>query len=45
MIKPKIHLGRKISAAISDIVKLADGHYFGVGKASEFIIPKEKESE
>ena len=41
-IKPKAYLGRKAFAAISDIVKLAGGHYFSAGRASKFIIPKEQ---
>jgi len=44
-IKPKIYLGRKAFTAISDVVKLAGGHYFSAGKASKFIIPKEQEPE
>jgi len=44
-IKPKIYLGRKAFSAISDVVKLAGGHYFSAGKAGKFIIPKEQESE
>ncbi|MBS7628940.1 hypothetical protein KEJ23_03065 [Candidatus Bathyarchaeota archaeon] len=35
-----IFLGRKAFAAISEVVKLAGGHY-SAGKASRFIIPKE----
>jgi len=42
-IKPKTYLGRKAFVAISDVVKLAGGHYFSAGKASKFIIPKEEE--
>lgn len=44
-IKPKAYLGRKAFAAISEVVKLAGGHYFSAGKASKFIIPKEQASE
>jgi len=44
-IKPKGYLGRKAFAAISEVVKLAGGHYFSAGKASRFIIPKEQPSE
>jgi len=44
-IKPKVYLGRKAFAAISEVVKLAGGHYFSAGKASKFIIPKEQVSE
>jgi len=44
-IKPKIYLGRKAFAAISDVVKPAGGHYFSAGKASKFIIPKEEQLE
>jgi len=44
-IKPKVYLGRKAFSAISEVVKLAGGHYFSAGKASKFIIPKEQESE
>ena len=42
-IKPKTYLGRKAFTAISEVVKLAGGHYFSAGKASKFIIPKEQE--
>ena len=42
-IKPKTYLGRKAFRTISDVVKLAGGHYFSAGKASKFIIPKEQE--
>lgn len=44
-IKPKVYLGRKAFAVISEVVKLAGGHYFSAGRASKFIIPKEKASE
>jgi len=44
-IKPKIYLGRKAFTAISDVVKLAGGHYFSAGKASKFVIPKEEQPE
>jgi len=44
-VKPKVYLGRKAFAVISEVVKLAGGHYFGAGKASKFIIPKEQVSE
>jgi len=44
-IKPKVYLGRKAFVAISEVVKLAGGHYFSAGKASKFIIPKEQASE
>jgi len=44
-IKPRTYLGRKAFTAISEVVKLAGGHYFSAGKASKFIIPKEQESE
>jgi hypothetical protein len=43
VIKLKGYLGRRAFAAISDVVKLAGGHYFSAGKASKFIIPKEQE--
>jgi len=39
-VKPKVFLGRKIFRAISDVVRLAGGHYFCAGKAGRFIIPK-----
>lgn len=39
-VKSKTYLGRKAFAAISDVVKLAGGHFFSAGKASKFIIPK-----
>jgi hypothetical protein len=42
-IKPKTYLGRRAFSAISEVVKLAGGHYFSAGKASKFIIPKEQE--
>ena len=41
-IKPKVYLGRKAFSAVSEVVKLAGGHYFSAGKASKFIIPKEQ---
>ena len=44
-IKPKVYLGRKAFIAISEVVKLAGGHYFSAGRASRFIIPKEQASE
>jgi hypothetical protein len=44
-IRLKGYLGRKAFAAISDVVKLAGGHYFSAGKASKFIIPKEQQPE
>jgi hypothetical protein len=44
-VKPKIYLGRKAFNAVSNVVKLAGGHYFSAGKESKFVIPKEQESE
>ena len=41
-IKPKIYLGRKAFNVISEVVKLAGGHFFSAGKASKFVIPKEQ---
>ena len=42
-VKPKVYLGRKIFKAISDVVRLAGGHYFSAGKAGRFVIPKEQQ--
>jgi len=44
-IRLKGYLGRKAFTVISDVVKLAGGHYFSAGKASKFIIPKEQQPE
>ena len=43
-VKPKVYLGRKIFKAISDVARLAGGHYFSAGKQSKFIIPKEQQA-
>lgn len=42
-VKPKVYLGRKIFKGISDVVRLAGGHYVSAGKAGRFIIPKEQQ--
>jgi len=44
-IKPKIYLGRRAFKVISDVVRLAGGHFFSAGKESRFIIPKGQEPE
>jgi hypothetical protein len=43
-VKPKAYLGRKAFGVISEVVKLAGGHYFSAGRASKFIIPKEEKA-